>query len=357
VKKIRDYILKGKEIFVGLEDSKKSWKVCIRSGKIIVSETSMPARYDNFRNYLTKNFPDCKIRVLYEAGFRGFELHDKLIADGIACVVIPAHTVTQEKCSSQKNDRIDARLLAKNNENSDYKACHAPNRALREDRQVARSYSQLQKDIIRVCNRIRRTIEYHGLEEHFPEGSWNLSVYQAVEKKIKELNLSESMLFVFAMHFKELNNLREQRKEAMQQLKKLSESERYAQPVKLLQSAPGVGPLTAIRLVLEWGEMTRFKRKEAFSKFLGLIPWENSTGERERKGHITKQGNRQVRSWLIESAWIAIRYDPILLEKYRIVKLHCGSGKKAIVAVARKLAMKLRAVWLSGQPYQLGLEA
>jgi hypothetical protein len=57
----------------------------------------------------------------------------------------------------------------------------------------------------------------------------------------------------------------------------------------------------------------------------------------------------------VECAWLAIRHDPVLLEKYRRVVSHCGSGKKAIVAVARNLALRLRAMLLSGKPYQIGL--
>lgn len=356
MEKIREYVLENKEIFIGLEDSKKSWKVCVVYEKKIVHETSMPAKYEVLRGYFSNRFPGCKIRVLYEAGFRGFELRDKLVSDGLACDVIPSHTVTQEKCGSQKNDRIDARRLAKNNANNDYTACHVPSRKLREDRQVSRLHGQIQQDIVRVCNRIRRMTEFHGLEGFFPEGKWSVSDYKAVEAKVTELELSESLRFTFAMYFEELNRLREQKEKVRKQLKTLAESEAYQKNVVLLQSAPGIGPLTAVRLALEWGDVSRFERKEAFAKFLGLIPWEHSTGEQIHMGHITKQGNRQVRSWLVESAWVAIRYDPILLEKYHRVTSHCNSGKKAIVAVARKLAMRLRAVLISGKPYQVGLE-
>lgn len=356
MEKIRDYILKGKEIFVGLEDSKKSWKVCVRSGRTVVNETSMPAQYDNLKGYFQNKFPDCKIRVLYEAGFRGFTLRDKLAGDGWIGVVTPAHLVTQEKCSSQKNDRIDARRLSKNNENGDYRECHVPDRQRREDRQISRIDSQLQQDIVRVCNRIRRMMEYHGLEEHFPGGNWSAVKYREAEETIKGLEMSQSLRFAFEMYFKELNFLREMQKEVRQQLTRLAKSERYAKPIELLKSAPGTGQLTSIRLALEWGDVGRFERKEAFGKYLGLIPSEYSSGEKEHKGHITKQGNRQVRRWLIESAWTAIKHDPILLEKYQTVSSHTGSGKKAIVAVARKLSMRLRAVLIKGKPYQVGLE-
>ena len=153
----------------------------------------------------------------------------------------------------------------------------------------------------------------------------------------------------------ELEHLRQLRKELLQQLKKLAKSDRYKKNAELLQSAPGIGMLTAIRLVLEWGDVSRFDRKEEFASFLGLVPSDYSSGEQERQGHITKQGNRGVRSWLVECSWIAIRHDPVLLDKFRRVLRNCGSKKKAIVAVARKLALRLRRILLSREPYVVGM--
>lgn len=120
-------------------------------------------------------------------------------------------------------------------------------------------------------------------------------------------------------------------------------------------SAPSIGMLTAIRLALEWGDMSRFRRKDEFASFLGLVPSDYSSGDRKHRGHITKQGNRSVRGLLTESSWVAIRYDPVMLDKFRRVLRNCGSENKAIVAVARKLALRLRMVLLSGEPYLLGV--
>jgi transposase len=357
MKKIREYVLKGKEIFIGLEDSKKTWKLCARSGRTVVNETSLPAEYENLKNYFRNKFPNCKIRVIYEAGFRGFELHDKLVADGFSCVVTPPHMVTQEKCLRQKNDRNDSRRLAKNLENEDFRACHIPSRQEREDRQISRFQSQLQRDITRVCNRIRRTMEFHGLEHHFKTGPWSISDYRAAERILAGLPVSESLRFVFGKLFENLRLLRTQKAAVVKQLRAMAKLPKYCKHVTLLSSAPGIGILTAMRLVMEWGDVRRFGSKEQFANFTGLIPKDYSSGEEIHKGHITKQGSRAVRAWLIECAWHAIRHDPILLEKYQNVISRCGSAKKAIVAVAHKLAIRLRAILISGQPYQVGLEA
>ena len=62
-----------------------------------------------------------------------------------------------------------------------------------------------------------------------------------------------------------------------------------------------------------------------------------------------------MRSWLVECSWMAIKHDPVLLDKYRRVLKNCGSKKKAIVAVARKLAIRLRRILLNGEPYVIGV--
>ena len=355
MKEQRDYILRNENVFVGLEDSKKTWSLCVRSGGMVVHETSMPARYEVLRNYFNNKFPECHIRVMYEAGFRGFELHDQLVADGWESVVTPPHTVTDEKCQRKKNDRTDCRRLARNLENGDYRKCFVPDKALREDRQVSRTCGQVQADIKRVLNRIRRMLEFHGLDSDLPAGRWSGAAYGRLRQHLAEIEISDSLRLCFEVMFRELEQVRQLKRELLPQMRKLARSDRYKGSVRLLMSAPGIGMLTAIRLTLEWGDMSRFGRKEEFASFLGLVPSDYSSGNQEHRGHITKQGNRSVRGWLTESAWVAIRYDPVLLDKYRRVLRNCGSKKKAIVAVARKLALRLRMVLLSGEPYVLGV--
>ena len=348
-------ILSKEKVFVGLEDSKKTWQLCIRSAGIIVHETSMPAKFDVLHNYFNNRFPECQIQVIYEAGFSGFGLHDELEAKGWDCIVTPPHTVTEEKCQRKKNDRIDCRRLAKNLENGDYHSCFVPDKELREDRQVSRIYGQVQTDIGRICNRIRRTLEFHGIDKGLPPGTWNKTMYCRLKLHLEDLQLSESLRFSFKVLIDELDYLRQIRKELLQKLRKLAKSDRYKEKVVLLQSAPGIGAFTAIRLLLEWGDVSRFQRKEEFASFLGLVPSDYSSGEKERQGHITKQGNSSVRSWLVECSWMAIKHDPVLLDKYRRVLKSCGSKKKAIVAVARKLAIRLRRILLSKEPYVVGV--
>jgi transposase len=351
MRKMQERIVEGKRISVGLEDSKKTWKLCCRSENMIVHETGMPTRYEVLRAYLRNRYPGCEITVMYEAGFQGFWLHDLLVADGIGCVVTPPNKVSCPKDERVKTDKRDARLLAKNLENRDYVACAVPDREQREDRQVSRTLNQVQKDIVVEKNRIRRFLDFHGLNAGLPEGDWTDRDY----RNLSELPLSPSLRVSLDAYLRILETLRTLRVELLAELKKRCKKERYQAAVTIKQSVPGIGWLTAIRLTLEWGSLSRFPNGKCFAKFTGLTCREYSTGETIRRGRITGQSSEYVRAWLIECAWRAIRKDPALQNKFQRVWRNSGSKKKAIVAVARKIAVRIFALEHSGELYQLAV--
>ena len=323
-----------------------------RSDKAEVHYVSMSAEYEILRNYLRKNYPGCKIKLMYEAGFKGFGLHDRLVEDGYECVVTPPNKVTQEKDSRVKTDKIDCRRLAINLENSDYKSCHVPDKELMADRQISRTLMAMQKNITRTRNQIRKFLELHWVGEDFPAGAWSKCDYD----RLMRLELGGKLGISLNVLKELLQHLLALRKQLEKELKALTEKERYAATFKAFESAPGIGWFTAIRLVLEWGEdLSRFKDGKHFASYTGLTGSEFSTGETVRKGHITRQGPRHVRSWLIECSWMAKSRDPVLRDKYNGVLQRCGSKKKAIVAVARKLAVRLWRCAVTGESYTIGL--
>lgn len=359
-RKVRNSIACGKdveEVVVGLEDAKRGWKLCVCVDEHTVAEPSMDADYAALYNYLRRAYPRSRITVGYEAGFAGFELHDRLEADGINCIVIPPNRVLSEKNSRRKNDRIDARKLAQMVASMLRKGntgCHVPSRQLRRGRQLVRTLGQVQAHITATKNQIRRTLEFHG-EEPFGLRMWQERQYRELESALEEAGVDGELLFSIQMLLQMLCDLRKVKANLVNRLRALAKTELYAKNVDLVRSVPGMGALTAIRLVLEWGDMRRFQRKESFVAFLGLDPSDYSTGGTLRLGHITKQGSRRVRSWLVEAAWRIVRRDAVMEQKYARVWRSSGSKKKAIVAVARKLALRLRAMLLTGTEYQVGL--
>ena len=107
-----------------------------------------------------------------------------------------------------------------------------------------------------------------------------------------------------------------------------------------LQTHPGVGPLTALAFVLIIGKADRFQCGKQIAAYLGLVPLEDSSGERRRLGHITKQGNSLLRFLLVEAAQVTARSLPEWRSKYCHLTMRRGR-KIAKVALARKLAVRL----------------
>ena len=127
-----------------------------------------------------------------------------------------------------------------------------------------------------------------------------------------------------------------------------------------LKTHPGVGPLTALAFVLIIGRADRFQCGKQIAAYLGLVPLEDSSGERRRLGHITKQGNSLLRFLLVEAAQVTARSLPEWRSKY--VHLTMRRGRKiAKVAMARKLAVRmywmLRKGWDYGQLTKFGSHA
>ena len=118
-----------------------------------------------------------------------------------------------------------------------------------------------------------------------------------------------------------------------------------------LQTHPGVGALTALAFVLILGRAERFQCGKQIASYLGLVPSEESSGQRRRLGHITKQGNSLLRFLLVEAAQVTVRSDPEWRSKYFHLAMRRGR-KIAKVAMARRLAVRLYWMWRKGWDYE-----
>ena len=122
-----------------------------------------------------------------------------------------------------------------------------------------------------------------------------------------------------------------------------------------LMTHPGVGPITALAFVLVLGSPDRFGCGHQIGSYLGLIPCEDSSADRQRLGHITKQGSSLLRFLLTEAAQAAVRWDPDW--RRRFVHLAMRRDRRiAKVAMARKLAVSLYWMWRKGFDYPQTLQ-
>jgi len=133
----------------------------------------------------------------------------------------------------------------------------------------------------------------------------------------------------------------------------LSRSEKYLDKVRLLRSVTGIGILIAMEILVELPEMERFKSGEKLASYLWLTPSEYSTGQYVRQGRITRCGNKRVRTCAVEGSWILITKDPLMRFKYLQLKALKGA-KRAIIAIARMLMIRVRRILLYREPYRVG---
>ena len=128
------------------------------------------------------------------------------------------------------------------------------------------------------------------------------------------------------------------------------EAEKFPE-ARCLMTHPGVGPLTALAFVLIIGRAERFQCGKQIAAYLGLVPLEDSSGNRRRLGHITKQGSPMLRFLLVEAAPVTVRSLPEWRSKYFHLMMRRGR-KIAKVAMARRLAIRLYWMWRKGWDYE-----
>ncbi len=231
----------------------------------------------------------------------------------------------------QKTDKRDAAHILRLLREGRFPRLWMPDREQRDLRQLVLHRHKLVEIRSRVKNELQHLSMNKGVQKK--HRLWS----QSGQQMLRELPLKpwaacrrEDLLGLLAMLNQQVGKL----DGAVQQAAEANPQSR------LLMTQPGVGPNTALAYVLTIGDASRFQRGKQVASYLGLIPQENSSGERRRTGGISKQGNRMLRSLLVEATQTAVQHDPGFRKDY----LHrCHQKPKAVakVAAARKLAVRL----------------
>jgi transposase len=231
----------------------------------------------------------------------------------------------------QKTDKRDAAHMLKLVVEGRFPRLWTPDREQRDLRQLVLHRHKLVEIRSRVKNELQHLSLNKGMQKK--RTLWS----EAGQKLLRELPLKpwaacrrEDLLGLLGMLNEQIGKLDRAVQQAAQE---------HPQ-ARLLMTQPGVGPNTALAYVLTIGDVTRFPRGKQVASYLGLIPREESSGGRQKLGAITKQGNRLLRSLLVEAAQIAVRYDPQFRKEY-LHRCHQKPKGVAKVAAARKLAVRL----------------
>ena len=344
---------KDKHLFVGIDLHRKRWHVTIRSQDgLLLFSNRIEGNWERLKGLLDEFSEAAKLSVVYEAGYFGFWLYDLLIGYGVEAKVTPPHLIPKASGSRVKTDRLDSNKLAAYLQSGLLKAIYVPTPEERAHRTVVRRRRQLIGDRVRVQQRIKAALRSNGIDlPQESQGKWSRTFVE----RLWTLQFTDSFLQAsFECLLRQYDFLTQQIHQQTQHLKTLSRTEKYAKRVDILTSTPGIGWLSAMEILLELQTVERFQRADQLAAYVGLTPSQHSTGEHLRFGRITRQGKAIVRALLIQTAWRLIEKDVAMKSKYERIKKRAG-GKRAIVAIARTLLIRLRRILINQEPYALGL--
>jgi transposase len=140
------------------------------------------------------------------------------------------------------------------------------------------------------------------------------------------------------------------------EIKRLAKEEKFLKQIGLLTRIPGIGTLTALIIIAIIEDINRFKRSDDFFSFIGLVPSTNRTGDNEKTGDITPRRNKILRGIIVESSWIAVRYDPALMLAFADLCKRMEKSK-AIIRIAKKLLNRIRYVLKEQKEYAYNVAA
>ena len=320
----------------------KKSQICIRSTSgMILKEFS--CRTEEIESYL----PHGPARVILETCAEAFAVADKISSRGLEPVVVPAVLAPQLGVGHRglKTDVRDARALSEMScRMENLPRVHIPSLQARDRKSCLAARDALVKTRTALINSVRgwmRTVLLKagtGIPSTFP-------------KRVRSVcSMSpDGLPGYIESQLRVVDQLNQEIKDRTTELQKLA----LADPVvALLQTIPGVGPVTALSFVSSIDQVERFQDASSVSSYLGLTPGERSSGGSVRRLGINKAGAARTRVALVQASWVLWRTRPLDLNVQWAKALGLRRGNnKAVVALARKLARIMYAMWRDNKAY------
>ena len=263
----------------------------------------------------------------------------------------PADVPTMAGERLRKTDAIDSGKLARSLRSGELKGIYVPDSLATEIRSLIRLRDSLTKDQTRHKNRIKAHLRYLGFDipEEFqrPGCTWTNKFVLWLKRLDLETDYGRKTLDLLIAQYEDL---RAQQLKMMKELRLLSRTERFEEPLRYLMSVPGIGQLAGLTIISEVDDIARFKDAAHFASYVGIVPMCYSSGEHDGTGNITVRRHAKLRWLIVEAAWVASRKDPVLSAAY---VEYCRSMKpsKAIIKIARRLVNRIYFVMKHQQPY------
>ena len=246
-----------------------------------------------------------EVRIVYEAGPCGYGLQRRLMAAGLTCDVAAPSLTPQRRGQRVKTDRRDALKLAEMLRGQMLTMVTIPDVDREALRDLVRSREDAGEDLLRARNRLSRLLLRHGLQ-YRESNRWTRAHWQWINAvQIEQANAQEALTNYITVVQSCI-----ERVEALSKLLKTA-AEEHPQVIGRYSALRGVDWLTALTLYSEFGDLRGYRTASSFMSAVGLVPSEDSSGPRHRRGAITKTGNAHARRVLVEAAWHARRQPKV----------------------------------------------
>ena len=342
------------KVFIGMDIHKATWKICIQTEVFHHKTYSMPSNCSDLEKYVNDNFPAYEINLVYEAGCCGFSVARYFLNLGWNVLVVnPADVKTSDKQKYQKTDALDAKNLSNQLKMGALKSINIPTETQDQFTSLARHRTQVTKKLRQTKAHIKSFLLFHSIKipQEYDNANWSIAFLEwldaiqfstdcgtmALRGKLRVYRFIKAEYLLIA-----------------KQMRKYCR-ENHKQDFEILQSIPGIGAYLAAVIIAECGDLRRFNTEGQFASFVGIVPGMYNSGASEKCLGITPRCRPQLRSYLIEAAWIAIRKDVEMQAYYK--KHHGKNVKNIIVKVAHKMTRRILAVIKKQQPYQNNINA
>jgi len=315
--------------FVGLDVHAQTIAVAVAEAKGEVRSLGViPNRPESVNRLIKKLGKVQDLRVCYEAGPTGYVLYWQLTRMGVSCEVVAPTLVPVKAGDRVKTDRRDAQKLARSYRAGDLTAVWVPDAAHEALRDLVRAREAAKRDQLRARNRLGKFLLRQGRRAPEGTGAWMLKHLRWVQQQHFE-HSAQAATFVDYLH--EVEHAAARVKRLEQALDRAIEAAPASQRavIEALQALRGVAKMSAVTLVSEVGEFSRFAHPRQIMGYSGMVSREHSSGPHIRRGPISKAGNAHLRRILIESAW-ACRHRPRVGAKLAVRQRHTSAAVQEI---------------------------
>ena len=336
-------------VFAALDVSQEQTAICVvDAGGVILAEGKVPTCPDAIAAWLAQ-WPGATEKVGMETGPLAVWLWNALRAKGLPIVCLDArHAHGVLKMMPNKTDRHDARGLAQIIRTDWFKEVRIKSHGAYVARALLSARAALVGIRVRLENEMRGLLKTFGVLFGKCVGGFARRAEEIIRE---ELSITPELRPIFEA-------LVAARRAILERVRaldaRLRAAARRSRVVRLFMTAPGVGPVTALAVAAAFDDASRFRRSSSVGAYLGLTPKRYESGEVSYSGRVTKRGDKMTRTYLFEAANAVLtrRIGGSRLRDWaRAIAARTGP-REARVALARKLAVTLHAMWRTGTPFE-----